>query len=246
MQGGNEETMTQVNNENGKFVRVRFPPQAGGGELVLRVLTAGAVDAVLELENTKPIDLVAELAVAALVSINGEKVGGGNDGLEKLRSMSGLRRNFVLGAYGRYHNTSDEEGKALRASIEHVGVDLVQFTVPGTQQRDEKTGRKVEGSGTKFVMRELLAGEIDDVLRSAMQGRSKVTSTNLLVCSSLQSFDGAEIPRGEGGLAWLKAQSNKRRTMIAEAYALLHTPTDDELAPFLDGAEILDAPPKSI
>lgn len=229
-----------------KYGRFELPPTAGGGDLVMRVLTAGEVDQVLELDDVPGTDLLAELAVESVHSLAGETWPKGTAGVAKFRSLPNKRREFISNAYAHLHNLSKAEQRQLRKSI-RFEVDMVSFAEPVTVK-----GRQVI-DGARFTMRELTAGQVDDALRLALDGRSPVLITNQLTVDALVAVDikadgsgAVDVPRGEAGAAWLAGLSNRRRTIFAAAYSFLHDNTPKESSTFVDGCEPLDAPPKSI
>lgn len=246
----------------GKFGRFELPRIGGGGDLVLRVLSAREVDAVLELDDVPGTDLLAELVVESIHSLAGELWPKGTIGVAKFRALPNKRREFVKDAYDHLHNLSKPELRHLRRSIQYIGGEA-SFAEPVTK------GQQVV-DGARFTMRELQAGQVDDALRLALDGRSPVVITNQLTIDSLVKVDilpvyedvadeggvvhqklvgqtpGTDVPRDEAGLKWLGDMSNRRRTIFSAAYTFIHDTTTKETSTFLDGCEALDAPPKSV
>ena len=232
-----------------RWMRYRLPKEAGGGDLVMHILLAKEHDEVIEQDATST-RMATELALTAAHSIAGElvpKLSNGKVGpaaIAWFRKLSGKKRAFILNAYISLHSLTADESKFLKRSRTSTD-DGVLFAVPGTAKRDPDGG-VIEGSEDTFVLQELLAGQIDDTLRAAQDGRSQLDATNRLTVLSLQSYNGVQTPRASAGLAFVGNLTNKVRTAIVEAYWLVHEVGEKEATPFLAEAEPMMEPPDAI
>lgn len=103
--------------------------------------------------------------------------------------------------------------------------------------------------GGDVVLRELTAGEQDDIMRAAMARKGDAAGLAVLEASvirSLVSIKGALVPPGVEGEALYRSLRPKVRQLIIDAYSAIHNPNDDEKSDFLGSLVASATPPTAL